>query len=427
MSMAQHLFRSRKAPAPRPAPVTGLILSGGGARAAYQVGVLKAVADLLPAGADCPFQVIVGTSAGAINAVSLACGAVNYQQATRQLEQVWQNFLTSKVYRTDWPGVLGQATRFFRAHMLGIGRQNVPLALLDNEPLRELLEQELDFNGISLAIARRKLRAVAVTAFAYQNAESTTFFQSRGTILPWQRYRRAGLPTRLTIDHLLASAAIPLLFPPVRLGQGFYGDGAVRQTAPVSPALHLGANRILVVGVNSRLQQKEALSMQLRAPSLAQISGHLLNSTFTDNLDSDLELLQRLNQLGGLILPEYHHLQEGLSPVEVMVVQPSQIIDDIAVRHRHQLPASIRTFLRGPGATRSTGGGVLSYLLFERDYCAELIELGYQDAIARKGELLAFLQAGQPAAEGRDMDANGEGEMARSAAGQTGVQDNRLA
>lgn len=391
MSISEHLFRKKSAP-PVPQQVTGLILSGGGARAAYQVGVLKAVADLWPQPDDNPFQVIVGTSAGAINAVSLACGASHFKQATRQLESVWQNFTTNKVYRTDWGGVLRQAMRFSRVHLLGLGSGQVPLALLDNEPLRELLSNELDFSGISLAIARRKLRAVGITAFSYQDAQSITFYQSRGTVLPWQRYRRQGIPMRLGLEHLLASASIPLLFPPVRLDSGFYGDGAVRQTAPISPALHLGANRILVVGVNSRLREQTEQRMQLRAPTLAQISGHLLNSTFTDNLDSDLELLERLNQLGALIPREHHYTQEGLAPVEVLVIQPSQVIDDIAVRHRHQLPSSIRTFLRGPGATRSTGGGVLSYLLFEKDYCAELIELGYQDAIARKEELLGFFQ-----------------------------------
>ena len=164
MSISEHLFRKKSAP-PVPQQVTGLILSGGGARAAYQVGVLKAVADLWPQPDDNPFQVIVGTSAGAINAVSLACGASHFKQATRQLESVWQNFTTNKVYRTDWGGVLRQAMRFSRVHLLGLGSGQVPLALLDNEPLRELLSNELDFSGISLAIARRKLRAVGITAF----------------------------------------------------------------------------------------------------------------------------------------------------------------------------------------------------------------------------------------------------------------------
>lgn len=371
--------------------ITGLILSGGGARAAYQVGVLAAIADLLPKSAENPFPVIVGTSAGAINAVSLACGALDFQQSIRKLTSVWQGFSTNLVYRTDWFGVMRQAGRFVGQHLLGFGRGADPVALLDNSPLRELLLKELDFSGINLAVARRKLHAVAVTAFAYQSGQAVTFYQGRGNIEPWQRHRRHGVPTRLRIDHLMASSAIPLLFPPVRVDHEYFGDGAVRQAAPISPALHLGAQRVLVIGVRSQTQEKQTIPMTARPPSLAQIGGHLLNSTFIDNLESDLELLGRLNDFGTL-LPKAERKQHlGLSPVDVLVIAPSKKIDDIAARHRHQLPASLRLFLRGPGAMRASGGGVLSYLLFERGYCNELIELGYQDAMSKKDELMVFL------------------------------------
>jgi len=371
--------------------ITGLILSGGGARAAYQVGVLAAIADLLPESAENPFPVIVGTSAGAINAVSLACGALDFQQSIRKLTSVWQGFSTNLVYRTDWIGVMRQAGRFVAQHLLGLGRGADPVALLDNSPLRELLLKELDFSGINLAVARRKLHAVAVTAFAYQSGQAVTFYQGRGNIEPWQRHRRHGVPTRLRIDHLMASSAIPLLFPPVRVDHEYFGDGAVRQAAPISPALHLGAERVLVIGVRSQTQEEQIIPMTARPPSLAQIGGHLLNSTFIDNLESDLELMGRLNNFGSM-LPEAERKQHlGLSPVDVLVIAPSKKIDDIAARHRHQLPASLRLFLRGPGAMRASGGGVLSYLLFERGYCNELIELGYQDAMSKKDELIAFL------------------------------------
>lgn len=368
--------------------VAGLILSGGGARAAYQVGVLKAIADLLPDKKANPFPIILGTSAGAINAVSLACGAMDFGQAVWRLQEVWQNFTTDRVYRTDWPGVLRQSGLFVWQHLLGFGR-DVPVALLDNSPLYRLLLQELDFSGINLALARRKLLAVGVTAFSYHTGQATTFYQSRMHIESWQRFRRGGQAARLSLEHLMASAAIPLVFPPVRLGQEFYGDGAVRQAAPISPALHLGASKILVIGVNSKNSGAEPL--QLRQPSLAQIGTHLLNSTFSDNLEKDLELLQRLNTLGEMLLPEQREKEPGLSPVEVLVISPSRVIDEIAVRHRKQLPKSMSLFLRGPGATRSTGGGVLSYLLFERDYCSELMELGFQDAMGHKDKLLGFL------------------------------------
>ena len=370
---------------------TGLILSGGGARAAYQVGVLSAIADLLPESSENPFEVIIGTSAGAINAVSLACGALDFQQSIRTLTSIWQNFHSDLVYRTDWLGVLRQAGRFIGQHVLGFGRGLEPVALLDNAPLRELLLKELDFTGINLAVARRKLKAVAITAFAYQSGQAVTFYQGRGNIEPWARHRRNGIAARLRIEHLMASSAIPLLFPPVRLNHEYFGDGAVRQAAPISPALHLGADRVLVVGVRSQMQETQIIPLTARPPSLAQIGGHLLNSTFIDNLESDLELLERLNMLGEMLPESERQKHLGLSPVDVLVISPSKNIDDIAARHRHQLPASIRLFLRGPGAMRASGGGVLSYLLFERGYCNELIELGYQDAMSKKAELLAFL------------------------------------
>lgn len=373
---------------------TGLILSGGGARAAYQVGVLSAIADLLPESAENPFEVIIGTSAGAINAVSLASGALDFQQSIRKLTSIWQSFQSDQVYRTDWLGVLRQAGRFIGQHILGFGRGLEPVALLDNAPLRELLVKELDFSGINLAVARRKLKAVAITAFAYQSGQAVTFYQGRGNIEPWARHRRNGVPARLRIEHLMASSAIPLLFPPVRLNHEYFGDGAVRQAAPISPALHLGADRVLVVGVRSQMQEIQSIPMTARPPTLAQIGGHLLSSTFIDNLESDLELLERLNMLGEMYPEEDRKKHLGLSPVDVLVISPSKNIDDIAARHRHQLPASIRLFLRGPGAMRATGGGVLSYLLFERGYCNELIELGYQDAMGKKAELLAFLGIG---------------------------------
>lgn len=348
-------------------PVTGLILSGGGARAAYQVGVLAAIAELLPPGAANPFPVIVGTSAGAINAVSLASGAMDFTAAIARLTAFWQGFRSHLVLRSDWPGVIHQASRFLSRSLLGLGSP-VPVALLDSSPLRELLQDKLHFEGINEAIRHKHLHAVAVTAFGYESGQAVTFYQGGGTIDAWLRHRRIGLPTQLTVEHLLASSAIPLLFAPVKLDQEYFGDGAVRQSAPISPALHLGATRVLVVGVSGNPRSPDPSAPQERSytgqqPTLAQIGGHMLNSTFIDSLESDIELLERLNQ--------FSHLQpansaaRGLSPVDVLVIAPSQPIDEIAARHRQELPAALRLFLRGPGATKTSGAGVLSYLLFE--------------------------------------------------------------
>lgn len=386
--------------APTNQSVTGLILSGGGARAAYQVGVLAAIADLLPNAAHNPFPVIVGTSAGAINAVGLACGALHFTEAVRRLTSVWQGFHTDQVYRSDWPGVLRQASRFIGHSLLGLGGE-VPVALLDSAPLAKLLAREMDFSGIAAAVRHRQLRAVAVTAFGYESAQAVTFYQGRATIDPWFRHRRVGVPTRMAVEHLLASASIPLIFPPVKINREYFGDGAMRQSAPISPALHLGANRVLVVGVSDnpvgpQAQKSMGRSKESRPPSLAQISGHMLNSTFIDSLESDIELLERLNQMGQLIPAENHPRGLGLKPVDVLVISPSQPLDLIAARHRHELPRALRLFLRGPGATKASGAGVLSYLLFEPGYCSELIELGYQDAMAQKARLVEFLGLDNP-------------------------------
>ncbi|TRX73694.1 patatin-like phospholipase family protein [Pseudomonas mangiferae] len=409
-------------------PVTGLILSGGGARAAYQVGVLAAIADLLPNATYNPFPVIVGTSAGAINAVALACGALHFGEAIRRLTRVWQGFHTAQVYRSDWLGVARQSSRFIGQGLFGL-RRDEPVALLDNSPLRDLLARELDFTGIAAAVRLRQLRAVAVTAFGYESGQAMTFYQGRATIDPWFRHRRVGIPTRLEVSHLMASSAIPLIFPPQRLNREYFGDGAVRQSAPISPALHLGASRVLVVGVSGNTRHGDDGAIRLRTgrpPTLAQIGGHMLNSTFVDNLETDIEILERINQMN-LAMPEERRSRAlGSKPVEVLIVSPSQPLDVIAARHRHEMPRALRLFLRGPGATKASGAGALSYLLFEPGYCNELIELGYQDAMAQKDALLAFLhlrEAPRPVPLAVVPGASaGEGQQQRAAQGHAQCQ-----
>lgn len=375
---------------------TALVLSGGGARAAYQVGALAAIGDLLGDGVANPFPIIVGTSAGAINAVALASGIQHFRSSTQHLSQIWGGFHTSRIYRSDWSGVLGQALGFMTGSLLGM-RRDRPVALLDNAPLADLLREEINIEGVGPALASGQLRALAVNAFGYRSAHAVTFYQTRESIQPWRRHRRVGIPIELTCDHLMASAAIPLLFPPVPLDGEYYGDGAVRQNAPISPALHLGARRVMVIGVSGTsarsLPEPGLIDYDPgNPPSLAQMGGHLLNSTFIDSLEQDLELLERMNQLSELI-PEQHR-SDRLLPVEVLVIAPSRSLDEIALRHRRLLPRPVRMFLAGPGGTRASGAGLLSYLLFEAGYCNELIELGYLDVMNRRSELQAFLQQG---------------------------------
>ena len=373
-------------------PEVGLILAGGGARAAYQVGVLQAVADMLPPEAPNPFDVICGTSAGAINAATLAIFARRFSRAVRRLNLVWQNFEVGHVYRADLPSILSTGFRWFLALLLGgLGRRNPP-ALFDRAPLRQLLETRLPCERIQESIDAGYLRALSVTCSGYDSGESMTFYQAAATVKPWRRVRRIGAPAIITIDHLMASSAIPFVFAAEKIHREYFGDGSMRQTAPLSPAVHLGAERVLVIGVRQEADVTER-TQDGEYPSLAQIAGHVLNSIFLDTLEADLERLKRINRTIDLI-PQ-HHLREGgvtLRKVDVLVISPSEDPEKIAARHMHHLPRAVRFLLRGVGARRRVGANLVSYLLFERPYCRELIALGYRDAMHRKEEILRFLE-----------------------------------
>lgn len=374
----------------------GLVLSGGGARAAYQVGVLSAIAEMLPPGSANPFPIICGTSAGAINALALATHAGNFDQAVQAMLGVWSGFRSNQVFRTDWPGLLAQAWRWSRTNLLG-RPGSMTTALLNNKPLRHSLGRWMHFGRIEEALHAGQLRAVSVSAFDYLAAQSVYFYQGRGRIQPWRRHRRMGVQTSLGVEHLMASAAIPLLFPPVLMNRTWYGDGAVRQHSPMSPALHLGANKVLVIGVSHNISdipvagRPGPVLKTPSPPSLAQLGGHLLNSTFLDSLEGDLEQLERMNELAKLQPGGGRSRTDAVRHVEALVISPSEPLNIIAARHRNALPASLRLFLRGSGATRTSGGSLLSYLLFEGAYCDELIALGRRDAQARRADVQRFL------------------------------------
>jgi len=371
-------------------PTVGLIMTGGGARAAYQVGVLRALAELLPADVHTPFPIICGTSAGAINAAVLAMNAGDFRRGVRRLMAVWKNFRVHHVYRADPWGAISNSARWIYTVLTGGAFDNRPVSLLDNAPLAVLLGRQLDFPAIQSAIDGGHLAAFSVTCSGYTSGQSVTFFQGVSSLQPWQRARRIGVPMPITLEHLLASSALPFIFPPVHINREYFGDGSMRQIAPVSPALHLGADRLLVVGVG-RQQQPERVRSETH-PSLAQIAGHALNSIFLDSLEVDLERLQRINRTIEMISPEaLERSNYPLHQVEFRVITPSEELERIAVTHPGELPLTIRTLLHMVGAMRRSGANLLSYLLFERSYCRALIRLGYQDTMARKDELTAFL------------------------------------
>ncbi len=369
---------------------TGLILSGGGARAAYQVGVLKAIAELAPRGTRNPFPIISGTSAGAINATALATHAHSFRMGVRGLERIWNNLTAEQVYRTDLGSVLWS---FLRWVLPGFTTGATPenSSLLDNTPLRRLLSLVINFRRIQQGIDAGDLLALSITASSYANGESVAFFQSAQELQGWQRARRKGIPAQIDAEHLLASSAIPVLFPAQQIGDGYYGDGALRQLAPLSPALHLGANRLLVIGVSGNVSADH--ERQLRNyPSLAQIIGHVLNSVFVDTLEGDVERLERVNStLEALPRGARNKHGIGLRQVDVLKIYPSRPLDEIAAEHITELPRTLRFFLRSSGATRSTGASAISYLLFEPGFTRTLMKLGYDDAMARADDLRAFL------------------------------------
>ena len=381
------------------APKTGLILTGGGARAAYQVGVLRAVAEVWPQRHGSPFPILCGTSAGAINAAALACNAGSFRKGVRDLLQVWRSFEVARVYRADPWGIATTGARWLAAMMLGgLGRSN-PACLFDNAPLRELLRSRFAFDRLSEHIASGDLYALALNATGYTSGQSVTFFEGAASAQPWTRARRLGVPTSIGLDHLMASSAIPFIFPAVRIHREFFGDGSMRQIAPVSPALHLGADRVLVVAVGRLAKPAPPRHVTTDYPSMAQIAGHVLSSIFLDSLEVDPERLQRINRTVGVMPPELR-ARHGVSlkHVETFVIAPSEDIEPIAQRFAHRLPRTVRFFLRGIGATRSTGSNLLSYLLFDSAYCRALIALGYRDAMARREELSEFINgsAGEP-------------------------------
>ena len=387
--------------------VTGLILTGGGARAAYQVGVLKALVRIRR---DCggigrnPFDVIAGTSAGAINAAALACRADDFDSAVARLVDTWAGFHADQVYRADSLGVIRTGARWLT--MLSLGwvlarwRRARPKSMLDNSPLRELLADLVPVHRLNDMMQGGHLKALAVSASGYGSGLHVTFYDTSADTLPWNRSQRVAVRQPITIDHLLASSAIPFVFPAVELGLNgrheYFGDGSMRQSAPISPAVHLGAERILVVGAGR--MHEPALPVEGRVgsheyPNLAQIAGHALSNIFLDALAVDIERLQRINRTLALLPPEAR-AHSGLRPIDVLVIAPSQRLDDIAARHLGSLPQAVRTLLRGVGVsgegTQARGAALASYLLFEAPYTQELMALGASDTMIRRDEVAAF-------------------------------------
>jgi NTE family protein len=394
-------------PSDESGPKIGLLLTGGGARAAYQVGVLEAICHIRKASGTKrlrnPFAIITGTSAGAVNAAALASGCDQFDKTVRRIAAIWRQIDASQVYRSDTLSMVRSGARWLALLSLGWviakWRRVHPRSLLDNAPLAALLKDLVPLERLPKLMAQGHLQALAITASSYSSGNHITFFDGAPQLQPWSRSQRLAVRDRITREHLLASSAIPFVFPAIRLcvndHEEYFGDGSMRQSAPLAAAIHLGAQRVLVVGAGRMHEPRSETLLHTNSsyPSLAQIAGHALSNIFLDALSVDLERVQRINQTLKLILPETR-AQSTLKPIELLVISPSQRLDDIAARHIESMPQSVRNLLGSLGvsskAKDAKGAALASYLLFESSYTQELMALGYQDSLNQANEVRRF-------------------------------------
>jgi len=383
----------------------GLVLTGGGARAAYQAGALRALAEILPRGGS-PFQTLAGISAGAVNAAALGGATNGFAEATGKLVELWGKLSPDRVYRTDTVRMIGIGTRWARDLSAGglFARSQINF-LLDATPLRDFLHETLPLLQLRQALAAGELRGFAVTATSYATNVAVTFFDGAPDIEPWVRATRVGVREPIRLDHVMASAAIPIFFPPVRIRRTWYGDGSVRMTAPLSPAIHMGAERLLVIGVR-RWRSPDELSpggRPVRKDNLApsEIAGTLLNAVFLESIEADVERLETVNRMVDLVpAADRAKLPHRVRVIPTLVLRPSRDLAQLAGDQYRRFPRILRYLFRGIGARGENGSDLLSYLAFEPVYVQRLIELGYEDTLARRRELEMFFGERRSTREG---------------------------
>jgi NTE family protein len=369
-----------------------LILSGGGARAAYQVGVLKALAEIIPRHTVNPFGILCGTSAGSINATVLAANAHDFHCGVEQINDVWSNFTLDQVFRSDLKSLLGRVIKWFWSTVGPGDDTNGPQSILDNSPLKRLLRQRIDFSAISVAINSGHLDALCINACSYTTGRSISFFQSSGDLSGWERAHREGRYDNITIEHLTASSSLPLIFPPVKLDNEYFGDGSMRQNAPISPALHLGARRILIIGVRMepRADQEPAES-ERGVPTVGQIAGYIMDTLFLNSLYSDIERLERINEAIDVTPDAAIEENMNLDQVDHYVISPSTDLAELSHAHFMELPRTFRYAIRLLGMHKGNSRRFISYLMFNKGFCRDLIEEGYRDAMNQRKPLMEFL------------------------------------
>lgn len=377
----------------------GVVLVGGGARAAYQAGVLKGISDILSEflrGGRSPFRIYCGESGGAINALCLAQHTGSLEYGTQTLWNYWKTITSEDVIRTDPGSLMKTAGTWMKDLSLGglIGSSHA-IHLLDTEPLKKYLSQRIDFGEVHRRVALSEIRGVSIAATNYATGTAVSFFDAAADVEGWARTSRIGMRSILTLPHLMASSAIPIFFPPVPLNGSFYCDGAVRLRAPLSPAIHLGADRVFAIGLRHLRSEKATLELNQTARmseiSLVDVAGVLLNASFLDNLDSDLERMGRINQTISMMPEEIRARNpQYLRVVPLHVVRPSKDLGSMASEQFEHFPRMLRFLFKGIGATPEKGWDLLSYLAFDSTYTRKLLDLGYRDAIEDREGIVNF-------------------------------------
>lgn len=354
-----------------------VVLAGGGARAAYQVGALTGIAERV--GSDFRFPIVTGVSAGAINASYLASHTGSFGTTANELAQAWLGLSSRSVFRADALPLFGGTLRWAFELFTGASSSGI----LDTAPLRETLVRFIRHGGIEENLASGKLRALALSTTSYATGRTVTFVQGENDLPSWRRSGRIAAHETIGVDHVLASSALPLLFPAIAIGNEYYGDGSVRQTAPLAPAVHLGARRMLAISIRYSIGDRyDPGPDPVPYPPPAQVVGMLMNAIFLDAMDADAERLERINRSLEPLPEDYSH-PDGLRQIRLQVLRPSRNLGQLAAGLDRHLPAGLRYLVRGLGSSRVKSPDMLSYLLFERPYIERLLELGRADVLAQ--------------------------------------------
>lgn len=373
-------------------PKTALILSGGGARGAYQVGVLKGLAEILPEKKRSPFKILSGVSAGAINCSKLAADIEHFGNAVEKLTYLWSKISPDQVFKTDFLSL--------NKFSLGLFGEKKLNSLLETSPLKELIEKSCDFDKISKNLKDEVIESVIITANNYDRSSAISFIQTLSQQAVWKESRREAEHSEIRVEHIMASSAIPMLFPPIQIGKDFFGDGCVRNSTPCSPAIRMGAEKLFVIGVRTQFDaekfnrhETQFAKKEATPPSMIKILNTLLNAVLLDSVEQDVMRIERINRLARQV--KLHKLKEdvGLREIPALCIAPSQDIGEIARQHAHHLPRLIRMTISAFGSL-DEASEIMSYLLFQPDFCKTLINMGYKDAMASQDQIIDFFEKG---------------------------------